>query len=64
MVFSPLEMVSPSFSATAVATDDVDGPSNAGLLQPRAFQYEMLDESLRRNIIVAVRSEPFSPPIS
>lgn len=58
---SPLDMVSPSFGAIAVATD---APSNAGLLQPRAFQYEMLDESLDRNIIVAVRSGPLSPPIS
>ncbi|KAI4236376.1 MAG: hypothetical protein LQ349_002588 [Xanthoria aureola] len=47
-------MASPPFGATAVATDDVAAPYSAALLQPRAFQYEMLDESLRRNIIVAM----------
>ncbi|KAL8774370.1 MAG: hypothetical protein Q9209_001121 [Squamulea sp. 1 TL-2023] len=33
---------------------DADEPSSAAILQPRAFQYEMLEESLRRNIIVAM----------
>ncbi|KAI4224392.1 MAG: hypothetical protein L6R36_004692 [Xanthoria steineri] len=47
-------MASPPFGATAVATDDVAAPYSPALLQPRAFQYEMLDESLRRNIIVAL----------
>lgn len=30
-------------------------------LQPRAFQYEMLEESLQRNVIVAVCFEPDTP---
>ncbi|KAL8807644.1 MAG: hypothetical protein Q9182_000628 [Xanthomendoza sp. 2 TL-2023] len=34
--------------------DHGDEPPSAGTLQPRAFQYEMLEESLRRNIIVAM----------
>ncbi|KAL8801992.1 MAG: hypothetical protein Q9200_006748, partial [Gallowayella weberi] len=31
-----------------------DEPPSVGTLQPRAFQYEMLEESLQRNIIVAL----------
>lgn len=49
---------------TANANDDVDGPINARTLQPRAFQYEMLHESLRRNIIVAVRLRSRPPSCS
>ncbi|KAL8927172.1 MAG: hypothetical protein Q9172_001496 [Xanthocarpia lactea] len=46
----------PLSSASTDTTGDVDIYYNAATLQPRAFQYEMLDESLRRNIIVAVRA--------
>ena len=53
--------VYPSSSATIDTTGDVDIFPSAKTLQPRAFQYEMLDESLRRNIIVAVRATSCSP---
>lgn len=33
----------------------------ADRLQPRAFQYEMLEESLRGNVVVAVCSTPRTP---
>lgn len=37
-------------------------PGNAtDTLQPRAFQYEMLEESLRGNVVVAVCFTPRTP---
>ncbi|KAL8723097.1 MAG: hypothetical protein Q9225_000568, partial [Loekoesia sp. 1 TL-2023] len=46
----------PSIDACNNAANDVaESPSStAEVLQPRAFQYEMLEESLRNNIIVAM----------
>ncbi|KAL8734695.1 MAG: hypothetical protein Q9166_001351 [cf. Caloplaca sp. 2 TL-2023] len=41
-----------SIGAAICATNNIE-TAGAGTLQPRAFQYEMLEESLRRNIIVA-----------
>lgn len=49
---SPLREVGATYTSNDGGNRPPDPPIE--LLQPRGFQYEMLEESLRRNIIVAV----------
>jgi hypothetical protein len=45
-------------NSSNVLNDDV-GPTETAPVRARAYQLEMLEESLKRNIIVAVSSRPF-----
>ncbi|KAL8643077.1 MAG: hypothetical protein Q9228_000316 [Teloschistes exilis] len=48
----PLREVEATYSSNDGGSRPPDPPTE--ILQPRGFQYEMLEESLRRNIIVAL----------